>query len=436
MKKLLIDILVGITICLLLFISLSYFAKYTGLFKSDVNKTIYQTLQCFILLFCIIGIAYKRIWFVSDFKRGPSALSKIALFLFIFFTCFNFLSINKKIKAYYNSFNSDNFITWSDQVYLQDDSLGYKMKPNTNAFQIYSNMNPIPVVTNQDGFRVPGFFDTLSVLKTKTDLLFLGCSFTYGSACKAEDTFPYVVAKEKKLNYINAGVGGYGLAQMYLLSQKLIFTYKPKYVIIQYSPWLLERSVNEFAPTRGGYLLPAPYFAKKNNSLELQLPVFKSYVNTLNPLRDREIYHNDFIAYYFKKGIIYFTREQIQIILLRIKNLLSVKQRPAKEKAEVELFAYKEMFEKAKQNNSKIILCKIAGPQFSENFKTLLKEYNVSLADAKSLLYSNLGSDSEEKYKIKYNHWGHKGNDSVFIDGHPNTLAHKIIASSILKEIN
>ena len=436
MKKLLIDIIVATIICLFLLISLGYFAKLTGLFNSDFNKTIYQLLQSSILFFVIIGITYKRIWNISDLKKKTSAIYILALLLITFFICYNVLSINKKLKAYYTYFNSENFIAWDRQVFQLDDTLGYKMIPNTDAFQIYSYMNPIPTKINAKGFRVPAYFDSLSELNPEVDVLFLGCSFTYGSACRAEEAFPYLVAIEKRLSYINSGVGGYGLAQMYLLSQKLFSNYDPKYVVIQYSPWLLERSITEFAPTRGGYLLPAPYFSKKSNSFQVELPVFKSFANTLNPIEDRKIFHNNFFNYYFKKGLIYFTREQFQVIQLRIKNLFDVKQPPTKERDAVELFAYKEMFEKAKQNGAKVILCKIAGGTFTDSFNKLLIEYNVSVADAKALLYKNLGSESEEIYKQKYNHWGIKGKDSVFIDGHPNALAHKIIATSIIEKIN
>lgn len=34
-----------------------------------------------------------------------------------------------------------------------------------------------------------------------------------------------------------------------------------------------------------------------------------------------------------------------------------------------------------------------------------------------------------------FGHWGTKGSDSVFIDGHPNPLAHKLIATSILEHL-
>lgn len=435
LKKLFIDFFIGLIFCLALFILLRFFADFTGLFKSDINKFIYQLLQSFIFLFFILGITYNRIWFRSDFKKRNTAIIKIVLFLIVFVITFNVLSVNKKIKAYYNYFNSDDFISWNKQVFILDDSLGYKMKSNTNAFQIYNKMNPIPAIINQKGFRVRNIYDSLSVLKSKTELLFLGCSFTYGSACKAEDTFPYVVASNTKLHYINAGVGGYGLAQMYLLSEKLIPSFKPKYVVIQYSPWLLERSVNEFSPTRGGYLLPAPYFSKKNNSFHLELPVFKSYANRLYPIEDRKIFQNNFFKYYFNKGLVYFSREQFQIIHLRLKNLLAIKQPPTKERNAVEWYAYKEIFEKAKQNGAKIILCKIAGESFTNSFKKLLLDYNVSIADAKAALYKNLGSGSEEIYTKKYNHWRINGEDSIFIDGHPNALAHKIIAASIIHEI-
>jgi hypothetical protein len=176
LKKILIDIIIATIICLFLLFSLGYFAKFTGLFNSDFNKTIYQLLQSSILFFVIIGITYKRIWNISDLKKNTSAIYIWTLFLITFFICYNVLSINKKLKAYYTYFNSENFIAWDKQVFQLDDTLGYKMIPNTDAFQIYSYMNPIPTKINAKGFRVPAYFDSLSELKPEVDVLFLGCS--------------------------------------------------------------------------------------------------------------------------------------------------------------------------------------------------------------------------------------------------------------------
>lgn len=434
MRRLLTDIFLAAAICVILLFSLKFFAKYTGLFLPLGTKDIYQILQSLIVLFFIIGLTYKRLWDTSLFKNilKSSAFFLCQLLLIVFI--YNFLSMNKNILEYYKYFTNENFISWQGRMYAKDSSLGYRMIKNNRSALVYNYLPAIPVRTDANGFRIPDSAASLTDINKKTDLLFLGCSFTFGSACKAEESFPFLVAEDKKMNYINAAVGGYGLAQMYLQAKQLIPKLKPRYIIVQNSPWLIIRAISEFAPSRGGYLIPTPYFADHGKGFQIEMPIYNSSVEQLFPAKDREKYAGRFLKYYFEKGLIYFGLEQYHVLVNRCKNFLFLKKMPTKREKEAEQFTYTEIFRLAEQYKAKVILLNLG------NGTGTVKEWvpgtpDICVANADSVLYKYIGTSSKEKYAAFYGHWRKKGNDSVFVDSHPNKLSHQLIARTILMQI-
>lgn len=157
---------------------------------------------------------------------------------------------------------------WKDLI-CADEILGFKIIPNSKGFQTLNLGDDIPLIHDSRGFRVTGSGDTLCNVDNPVDILFLGCSFTYGYACHAEESFPYLVAKNKNLNYINAGVSAYSLSQMLILAKRLIPAHKPKYVVIQYSPWLTERATRIYASNRFGKIA-LPYFTYNGRQIRLE----------------------------------------------------------------------------------------------------------------------------------------------------------------------
>ncbi len=434
MRKILLDIFIAVILCILLLVCLRIIASLSPFFQSNFGKDIYKILQSSIILFCLFTIGYKRIWEFKKLNKRSFWLAAIGALIFIII--YNFVSVHKNIVAYYNYFTGENFIAWPGKIYQNDPLLGYKPKASAKGAFLYNKIPSIPIRINEAGFRVPVFDDSLSKINNSTDLLFLGCSFTFGSAVKAEDAFPHIVAHQTNQHYINAGAGGYGLSQMYILSEMLIRKYKPSCIVLQYSPWLISRSLEEFAPSKGGYLLPTPYFSAESDSFKVQPPVFESTAASLEPAEDRKAYSGKFIKYYFEKGLVYFSREQWKLIIVRLQNLFSKRKRPTGNRSEAQLFAYRKIFELSAKHHVNMILLKINGQPFSEDFRKLIETNNVCIANADSLLYRRLGSASKEKYAKAYYHWGFNGNDSVLVDLHPNILAHKIISEAVLQCIN
>jgi len=180
--------------------------------------------------------------------------------------------------AIYSHIKSNLYGGWDGAIHRSDDELGYAPIPNSSGDQLLPRGAAIPVRYDQDGFRVPK--DHLkSSSGRRPVLLALGCSFTYGKSIPAEDAFAFKVGEKLGATVRNAGVFGYGLAHMLIQAKKIAPEIKPDYLIVQYSPWLVERSVSPFAPTAFGKI-PVPYFFEQG-ALMIQPPLFEAKITQL-----------------------------------------------------------------------------------------------------------------------------------------------------------
>lgn len=404
------------------------------LMLSPESVKLKKLLYTIAISFCVTAFFYNRIWSKLIFRKPVQLFFFVAFQICLFFVFFQLVSIHKNIKDYYEYFASENFKSWEGNTYTSDTLLGYKLSHDQLSSFVYIGDNKIPVKTDKDGFRIPADLGLLTYNEKPIELLFLGCSFTFGAACKAEDGFPYLVAKAKEMNYVNAGVGGYGLSQMLILAEELIPRYRPKYVIVQRSHWLIERSMSEFAPTRGGYHIPVPYFADSANSFRVEKPIYQSSIGTLFPITDRELYKGRFLTYYFTKGFPYFGKEQLKIIKSRLKNVLGIKPKPTKLKYEAELFAYEKMSAIAKAYNVKVIVVSVNS--FSNHINPFFTTSKYLIANADSTLNSKLNKPlNKDDYFKLFGHWTNINGAETMFDSHPNARAHSLIAETILSKI-
>lgn len=436
MRKKLLEFFITCLILTGLLKGLKYLALSTGYFDKTQNVTLYVSLQTFVFIFCILGVTYKRLWQAKNLKRPVSFSLFIVAISALFFFLYNLVSVHRNLLAYYRYVNSSNFISWGSNIYKYDSLSGYALKSNLNSFLFYTEKGKVAVYTDSNGFRISGFPENNSGTLTGVDYLFLGCSFTFGSACSAENSFPYLISKQNEKKYINAGVGGYGLAQMVLLAKELIPKFRPKYVIVQRSPWLVERSLQKFAPSRGGYLIPTPYFSESNDTINIEPPLFAVDMKTLNPYDDYKNYKQRFFRYYFEKGLPFFLNQQLKLIYGDAKLFFRIKktQSPSSEKSE--RLAYNLIAQIAKMNKAKIVLLNIHNGPFLFKNDIIMKTSEYTVANADSLLLNRLENNFEKNYYKKYAHWAVINNDSILIDLHPNEKAHKIIADAILSALN
>jgi hypothetical protein len=404
------------------------------LLLKKVNIEPFKYIPSLYFIFLLTSVLYKKYWSFKLFSNKIMAI-KILLLFSVSLLLFMYLNtIVYRANKLYNYLTAEKKRSWEGIAHQADDTLGFKPVANARAYHTFTIGDKIPMAYDKNGFRIP-LQDTLKNNKTdKVELLFLGCTFTYGDACYAEETFPYLVAKETNLSYINAGVCSYGLAQMLILAEKLIPKYKPQYIIVQYSSWLAARGVNVYAPIDFVYL-SNPYFIKKDNKYTLEYPAFKSQAFDLDGEKVKKMYANNFMRFLFEKGVLFYLKEDWLYQKNKVLMLMGKCFKPAANINEVENYAYNKINAIAETNGTTIIILNVGNIEYSKKSHSLFSGSPVQFAEADSMLNESLKYSISKNYSKEFNHWRFNGKDSVLVDLHPNFKAHRIIANSIIKEI-
>lgn len=431
MKKIIliiVNIVILTALWSLLFAPLYLISKKLGIGVTAFIVALYLT-------FLLLSIFYKHFRSFQTFRniRGIIKFFSITFISFLFFL----YSTNLVFRALeaYQYLMAENKTGLEGVEYQADEILGFKSVPNAVVFETYITGHKIPIAYDNNGFRIPLSGVSKINESNKIDLLFLGCSFTFGAGCYAEETFPYIVSKETNLSYINAGISSYGLAHMLILAEKLIPKYKPDYVIVQYSPWLTTRSVNMFAPVNF-MSLPVPYFARRNNSIVLELPVYNSYFKYFDARRIKSLYKGKFLEFLFKEAFVFSFYEIRSYLKTEFLLITGQRLQPATNLREVEIYAFNKIETIAEKNGSTLIILNLGDIEYSKNSHSLFTNKKVYFAEADFFLNEYLKRSPSKDYYLEFCHWKPSGKDSILIDYHPNSKAHQLIAKSIIKEIN
>jgi energy-coupling factor transporter transmembrane protein EcfT len=388
----------------------------------------------------IVSLIYKTKWYKKFISTKSGVIGIVTLLvLFSFFMGYS-RSICKRSHELYIYLVSDNIRGRAGKSHVPDSIYGFKPLKNARAFDVFPIGDPIPTAYDMDGFRVP-LKDSLKVnLKDSVDIIFLGCSFTFGDACYADSTFAHLVAQEMGFSYINAGVCSYGLSHMYLLSKELIAKYKPRYIVYQYSDWLLGRALSAYAPVYFG-TLPIPYFVKKEKDFELFMPVFQTQIFEIDAKEIKNNFKNKFFSFLLNKGLPFFIREDINKFAVKMSVLTGKIEMPTntfENQNELTKQIYAELISLAIENNSQPIILNLGNQKsFNDLDSSIVNSFKGALlADAVHDHNTYLVEHPNLDYLKAFVHWriNNKG-DSVQVDGHPNNLSHKIIAKTIIKTI-
>jgi hypothetical protein len=417
-------------ILLAVFWSLFYFL-FRYLF-SKIGIATGAFLKGFAFTMLCISFTYKKWWSTKSFK----SIKRLSLLLFSFILLFGLsyylFNVYDRSDKLYSYLVSEKRRGWKGKIFEPDPVLGFKTIPDARGLMTFRFGKSIPVAHDHNGFRIPVADSIASKNDTLTDILFLGCSYTYGDACYAENTFPYFVAKEKHMTYKDAGVCSFGLSQMLLSAMNLIPKYKPKYVVVQHSPWLVSRSMKPFAPTYFGSL-PNPYFIDNDGNVEIHQPIYLTQMFNLDIERIKK---QSGIGFFLTRGIGFYSKEDWLMVSSEIKFILGINKRPMIDGLKAEKFAYSQIYKIAKENNSKMIMLTL----YSKDGSTQLKEYfagtDIVFANADSILKENLRNKPSRTFKQEYANWRMRGKDSVLVDGHPNPEAHYLISKSIIPLID
>lgn len=178
------------------------------------------------------------------------------------------------------------------QIFYQfiqpDAELGYKPKSNLRDFNTVWKEAKVAEVANTDSYG----FRNLGRDYAKSNLYFIGDSFTWGQWVSEEQTFPRIVESELKQPVINLGVPGYSFAQYETLSNEWIAKYKPNTVILS----IVANDLTNYSANIGQKIYDtlkersfSPWYEKtflyqfvlKNNKKSIQTPISKKAENGL-----------------------------------------------------------------------------------------------------------------------------------------------------------
>ncbi|MBR8834198.1 MAG: SGNH/GDSL hydrolase family protein [Stigonema ocellatum SAG 48.90 = DSM 106950] len=109
-----------------------------------------------------------------------------------------------------------------------DSRLGHKAKPNLKDLKmVWKTAGVSDIIrTDSSGFR------NLGRDYTKSNLYFIGDSFSWGEWVNEENTFPRLIESELKQPVINLGIPGYGFQQYEFLFQDWVAKYKPHTAVL------------------------------------------------------------------------------------------------------------------------------------------------------------------------------------------------------------
>jgi hypothetical protein len=335
---------------------------------------------------------------------------------------------------YWNSLKN-NSPGWIGRTHREDSRLGYVPIPGTSGLMVLSGGSQVSVHYDSRGFRT----DHENSSKTFSELtsirkfcLGLGCSFTFGFGIPGESTFCSLVADKLGMAPLNAGRCSYGLAEMLILAREIIPEFKPEIVLVQYSPWLVDRSRQRYGPTFYG-LLPHPYFLEATvDQLEIHEPDFQSMIfnHTLGEFRLSDHTFLDFIGFSINIEIPLFFHDLWHAGLVRIKELSGLSPSPWQDSEKITGNVYAEIAAICEKYRSQMIIVVLGMDNTIPAVPESLEKLNVKIVNAQLGLIERLKINSTEEYANSYYYWA--GDPPKVVDMHPNVGAHEIIAATIV----
>ncbi|MHC1725901.1 MAG: SGNH/GDSL hydrolase family protein [Syntrophobacteraceae bacterium] len=366
-------------------------------------------------------------------KKMKFLFHVIVFFIPVAFLGLAYTSYTAYKSVYLYKYIKTNQKGWKGRIHTTDVELGYAPVPNSRGAHVFPIGPDIPTCFDKDGFRAP--FEPGTVSNPKPLILVLGCSFTYGDGVSAEETYPYLVAQSMNGTVKNAGVCSYGLSQMLVLAKRLVPLYKPDYLLVQYSTWLVDRAQAPFAPTDYGKL-PVPFFYEKDHKLVLYPPVFLSKVFDLpfDSYRNSPSGWMDALSFFWKVGLPLAFHDDTNMLKYMLHKVIGTIPKATASRDLLIRSVYEEIDKVAKENSSKMVVVILGNNWKAVDIETRLLPSDAILVNAHNALLDHLFVSDYASYIMDYSIW--RGDPPIVVDNHPNQLAHKIIAETIVSEIN
>jgi hypothetical protein len=355
----------------------------------------------------------------------------ITLSVPVIFFCILYLGFVTYRASHLYDYVKSNQLGGSGRTFQPDVELGFAHVPNSRGEEVFPIGPYVPFRFDGNGFRIP-VEDSLPSHR-RPIVLTLGGSFTEGAATEARDTYAYLVGQYLGGTSLNAAVSAYGLAQMLILGRRVVPVHTPDFLVVQYSPWLVDRALSPFAPTFYGRF-PSPYFYE-DSVLKIQLPVFQSIVMDLPVDRYRHKPRSllDFASFWWNVDFRMSVHDHYNMILYELRRALRSFPKPTSDRDKVIQYVYGEFAKIAEKSHAKLIIVVLGNTYRPVQIPYSLFPPGVTVVDAHSAMLKKLPVVNDESYAAEYHHW--RGSPTVDVDAHPNEKAHEIIAEEIVKTI-
>jgi hypothetical protein len=386
----------------------------------------------------VFGLVYPNLRVRNLLKSIGGRIFIIFGLMFVgFFGAYAYYLVTRSMRLY-DVLTDDRPLFKGERLRKSDLNYGYRHLPNVEAIDLKMPGDTIYVYTDRDGFRVAADDTARSNDSGQIDVLFLGCSFTYGEMCEADSIFVDRTARSANLRCINAGVSGWGLSQMSLAAAELIPRYKPKHVVFQYSYWLPQRGISRYKSSMD-FPLPNPHFVSDNNaSFKLRLPGYASELFD----GDRNIIQAEYagapLRFIVEEGLGIFLRED----WYRMRDRIAMWKRdgqmvPQHEQSMTALClqVYNDMMTLARNNGAiphLLYLSEWSRPPLPMDSAFLSRYNDATVMNAKRYHDQYLNEHPELSRKWAFVHWRQENGDTIRVDGHPNAISHRLITRSIL----
>jgi hypothetical protein len=320
------------------------------------------------------------------------------------------------------------------RVHRADAELGYGAVPASRGAHVWPVGPPVPMRYDAEGLRIPA--DAPAVAMPHRPLvLALGCSYTYGDACLAEETYPWLVARRLGGTSLNAGKCGYGLAQMLILARRLIPRYEPEYVLVQFSHWLAGRGTSGFARSTFGKI-PVPFLTlSQDGQVGVEPPAFRTRVfdSGFDRFDDQKRGVGEFFRLFWQSGAPLFVHDDVQMAAHGLKRLIGTVPPAAKNREALNRAVYREIGRAAQAHGSTMVIVRVSHP-LEKHWQKLTELWpSAVVADAQSALDARVPEQTRDAYDRRFGHW--RGTPPRLVDTHPNPDAHHLIAEAIMASL-
>jgi len=238
------------------------------------NRIFLYSVDAFFIIMGFLTILYCR----SIDLKMILLFASSSLLCFTLFLGYDYYRAYSTIAILRNLNSSEAVGNVQSHLFTQDDRLGWKLVPGSKVRHSEGGQFDITYEIDENGFR------KIDNTERKPDfsIYFFGDSFTFGHGVNNHETFPAIIKDKymtEKVNIYNAGVAGYGIAQIFESFLKIKDRIRSGDLII-FTPISedIRRNLKDFQ---------FPYFIKFTNAMKVEdYPLFENGVMTYRKLRD------------------------------------------------------------------------------------------------------------------------------------------------------